>query len=158
MRRSISIPLHFRPGESPGFEPGDAVLHTGDIVFLASRDARINRGDKCCVDLRMLQRSDRAYTLGPGDVLDIGVPRGSISRRDPNDDSEFDRIKATVREDGTLALPYVPPVLVQEMTCQEAEQAVIDAYVTNEILLADRADILIFLAEPHTVAIESHSR
>src|SRR5207249_10709769 len=35
----IRIPLRLRPGEVPSIRPEDIILHTGDIVYIAAREA-----------------------------------------------------------------------------------------------------------------------
>jgi protein involved in polysaccharide export with SLBB domain len=38
---TVRIPLRMRPGEPPPFQPEDVILHTGDIVFIESRDTEV---------------------------------------------------------------------------------------------------------------------
>jgi protein involved in polysaccharide export with SLBB domain len=39
--QTIRIPLRRKPGEDLPFGPGDVILHTGDVVFLESRDLEL---------------------------------------------------------------------------------------------------------------------
>ena len=58
-----------------------------------------------------------------------------------------------IREDGTISLPYVEPVKVAGMTVEDAEQAVIDAYLEREILRPEDRRILVTLMRPRHVRV-----
>lgn len=106
--------------------------------------------------LRLRQDPPEFYALGPGDVL--GVDISGITSIDPsvaaalNENSDAGLTVAlpqvhyredsdlppavgfpmAIREDGTLALPYVQPVSVEGMSLVEATQAIQNAYYGGE--------------------------
>ncbi len=58
-----------------------------------------------------------------------------------------------IRQDGTISLPYVEPVKVAGMTIEDAEKAVIHAYVSKEILRSEDRRILVTLMRPRQVRV-----
>lgn len=100
--------------------------------------------------IRLRQDPPPFYALGPGDVLGIDIP--GITSVDPavaaltekgntlavslpavhyHEDSELPPavgLPIPVREDGTLALPYVGPISVEGMSLIEATKAIQDAF------------------------------
>jgi protein involved in polysaccharide export with SLBB domain len=58
-----------------------------------------------------------------------------------------------IRQDGTISLPYVEPVKVAGMTLEEAEKAVIKAYVDKQILRPEDRRILVSLQRPRQVRV-----
>jgi protein involved in polysaccharide export with SLBB domain len=58
-----------------------------------------------------------------------------------------------IRDDGTVSLPYVEPVRVAGMTIEEAEKAVVNAYLQKEILRPEDRRILVTLMRPRHVRV-----
>ncbi|MCA9234811.1 MAG: polysaccharide biosynthesis/export family protein [Planctomycetales bacterium] len=58
-----------------------------------------------------------------------------------------------IRDDGTISLPYVGSVEVAGLTVEQAEQAVVDAYLKKEILRPDDQRILVSLLRSRTVRV-----
>jgi protein involved in polysaccharide export with SLBB domain len=58
-----------------------------------------------------------------------------------------------IRQDGTISLPYVQPVKVAGMTIEEAEKAVINAYMQKEILRPEDRRILVTLMRPRHIRV-----
>src|SRR4029079_13987104 len=58
-----------------------------------------------------------------------------------------------IRQDGTLSLPYVQPVKVAGMTIEEAEKAVVSAYLAKEILRPEDRRILVTLMRPRHIRV-----
>jgi protein involved in polysaccharide export with SLBB domain len=58
-----------------------------------------------------------------------------------------------IRADGTVSLPYVEPVQVAGMTIEQAERAVINAYLQREILRPEDRRILVSLMRPRHVRV-----
>ena len=59
----------------------------------------------------------------------------------------------TVREDGTIALPFIAPIHVDGMSIAEADKAIRDAYIDGKILVRGRERIIISLMQPRTTRV-----
>jgi protein involved in polysaccharide export with SLBB domain len=58
-----------------------------------------------------------------------------------------------VQEDGTIALPAVPPVMVRGLTIAEARNAIRSTYSKNELLRADNDRLLVTLLHPRQIEV-----
>src|SRR3954452_24700998 len=63
------------------------------------------------------------------------------------------RYPLPIRQDGTISLPYVQPVKVAGLTIEEAEKAVINAYMQKEILRPEDRRILVTLMRPRHIRV-----
>lgn len=129
------------------------------------------RSGKRTINLGLLeQRRPDQYRLAAGDVLSIYVPGilGSLSVSEETQVGETPPINqpqnpadtptmgypVTVRDDGTVSLPLVPPISVDGKTLAEAEEAVREAYTIEAKLLNDERDrVLISLARPREYSV-----
>ena len=117
------------------------------------------KADKQTIDLALLgQNPPDIYRIGPRDILGIWIEgvMGDKGQPPPVQFSEEGRPPALgypvpVREDGTLTLPWVDPVFVKDMSLEEAEQAISEAYIEkNRILQEGRARVVVTLMQPRT--------
>ncbi len=123
------------------------------------------RGDKQPIDLSLLRQEPPAvYQLGPGDILGIFIEGVLSDKRGGGKDEVgvdvppiLQRGEKTpqlgfpipVREDGTLSLPWVPPIDVTGLTLAQAEEEIRKAYTVDQrILQPPRDRIIITLLEP----------
>lgn len=91
--------------------------------------------------------------LGPGDILGIHIEfvlgkegeAPHVFFPEQGDQPPALGIPVPVREDGTLALPLIPPVLVDGMTLTQATEAVRRTYIENEILQPGQDKIIVTL-------------
>jgi protein involved in polysaccharide export with SLBB domain len=60
---------------------------------------------------------------------------------------------ATIDEDGTLALPMVPPIKLQGKSLKEAREAIRKSYVENKIFAEGRERILVTMLQPRQYSI-----
>lgn len=101
------------------------------------------------------------YVLAAGDTLGIYIEGvlGSAETPPPvnvpptPDESPSIGYPIPVREDGSLSLPYVSPVPVAGMTVEDAEKAVINAYLAKQILRAEERRILVTLMRPRHIRV-----
>lgn len=125
------------------------------------------RGEMRTIPLTLLgQRPPEVYRLGPNDVLGVYI-EGVLPANRPNETgsnppvyfpSQIDPLARglpaslgypiPVRENGTLTLPLVDPIFVQDKSVAEAEAAIRDAYVKQGILQAGRERIIVSLMQP----------
>ena len=109
----------------------------------------------------MLLRQDRpdAYVLMPGDVLGVYIERilGSATEAPPVHYPDMGTLPPSigfpipVREDGTIALPLVPPLRVQGLTLNQAHQVIEKAYtIDRQLLPAGTERVLVSLIRPRT--------
>jgi hypothetical protein len=108
---------------------------------------------------RLRQVPDDVYHLGPNDILGIyietvlGNPEEAPPVHFPEDGERAPSIgyPVPVGEDGTLALPLVPPIDVQGMTLTQATEMVRKAYTIDQQILPEGRDrILITLLKRRT--------
>jgi protein involved in polysaccharide export with SLBB domain len=101
------------------------------------------------------------YVLAPGDTLGIYIEGvlGSAETPPPVNIPETTDLPPSVgypfpvRDDGTVSMPYVEPVRVAGMTIEEAEKAVVDAYLQKEILRPEDRRILVTLMRPRHIRV-----
>jgi protein involved in polysaccharide export with SLBB domain len=132
------------------------------------------REDKGIIPLTLLRRPpELAYRLAAGDVLGVWVPGlvGEPAVPPPVEIAPAVQIPdqrrlppgvgypVTVREDGTVALPLLPPLAVQGKTVPEVQDAIRQAYVSQQLLKRE-AQILVTLLHPraaHVVVLRQES-
>jgi len=105
---------------------------------------------------RLRQEPPPVYLLGPRDILGIYI-EGVLGKRDeappfyfPTDPDSPPAIgfPMPVREDGTLSLPLIPPILVEGLTIAQAEHEIREAYtVTQRLLPPEQARISVNLVK-----------
>lgn len=120
------------------------------------------------VPLTMLrQPPPEKYYLEPGDTLGIYIEGILGSEETPPPVNIPDSTEQPpsigypfpIRQDGTIALPYVgsvkvaKPALQQNITIEEAEQRVVDAYREKDILRVEDKRILVSLMRPRYVRV-----
>lgn len=101
------------------------------------------------------------YTLAPGDTLGIYIEDvlGSAETPPPVNIPDSAELPLSVgypfpvRPDGTISLPLIEPLKVEGMTVEEAEKAVIDAYLKPQILPEGDRRILVTLMRPRYVRV-----
>lgn len=108
---------------------------------------------------RLRQTPPEVYTLGPNDILGVyvetvlGNPEEAPPVHFPEDGEQAPSIgfPVPVGEDGTLALPLVPPLQVEGLTLTQATELVRKAYtIDKEILPEGRDRILMTLLRRRT--------
>lgn len=120
------------------------------------------------IPMNWLQQTPPAeYRLGPGDVLAVFVEGvlGQKNEPPPVSYAESGEVPPAIgfpipiRENGTLPLPLIEPVRLAGLTIEQAEQAVIRAYTTDDparggaILKPGRERIIVTLARPRTIRV-----
>jgi protein involved in polysaccharide export with SLBB domain len=114
------------------------------------------------IPLTSLRRTPpEKYILASGDTLGIYIEGvlGSAESPPPVNVPDSAELPPSIgypfpiRQDGTISLPYVQPVKVAGMTIEEAEQAVINAYVQKEILRQEDRRILVTLMRPRRIRV-----
>jgi protein involved in polysaccharide export with SLBB domain len=101
------------------------------------------------------------YVLAAGDTLGIYIEGvlGAAETPPPVNIPETTDLPPSVgypfpvRDDGTVSLPYVEPVRVAGMTIEEAEKAVVNAYLKKEILRPEDRRILVTLMRPRHMRV-----
>jgi hypothetical protein len=101
------------------------------------------------------------YILAAGDILGIYIEGvlGSAEAPPPVNVPATPDLPPSIgypfpiRQDGTISLPYIEPVSVAGMTIEEAERAVIDAYLKKQILRPDERRILVTLMRPRHIRV-----
>jgi protein involved in polysaccharide export with SLBB domain len=107
------------------------------------------------------QPPPKKYILAAGDTLGIYIEGvlGAAETPPPVNIPETGELPPSVgypfpiRDDGTVSLPYVEPVRVAGMTIEEAEKAVVNAYLQKEILRPEDRRILVTLMRPRHVRV-----
>lgn len=130
-----------------------------------------SRSGKKTIDLSLLvQTQPDQYRVAAGDTLSIYIPGvlGSLTIEEQRQIGETPPINLptnpsdpptigypiTVRDDGTIALPYVPPINVHGMTLPEIELAIRSAYTQDaKILNPDRDRVLVSLQRRREVSV-----
>lgn len=106
---------------------------------------------------RLRQVPPKVYQLGPNDTLGIyienvlGVPDEAPPVNFPEDGSKPPSIgfPMPIREDGTLALPLIPPLEIAGLTLEQATDEIRAAYtITNQILPEGKDRIIVTLLRP----------
>jgi hypothetical protein len=103
------------------------------------------------------QAPPTAYKLAAGDVVGVWI-EGILGEKGqapplhiPESGAQTPAVgyPIPVRDDGTLSLPFIPPVRVQGLTLSEAQEAIRKAYtVDRQILKAGQERILLSLQRP----------
>ena len=105
------------------------------------------------------QKPPDVYRLGPGDILGVWIERvlGEAGQPPPVRVPEIGNAPPAlgypvpVRDDGTVALPYIPPLKVAGLSVAEAQAEILKAYtVTRRILQPERARVIVTLMRPRT--------
>ena len=128
------------------------------------------REDAKPIPLTLLQQTPpTVYRLDTGDVLGIWIEGVLGERNQPVPVQTVDQTTGRtvmgypipVREDGTIALPLVPPLQVRGKTLVEVEQIIREAYsATKEILKPGTERLLVELQQPrryHILVIRQDS-
>lgn len=112
--------------------------------------------------LRLRQDPPETYLLGAGDVLGIYI-KGVLGNEQelppvhyPEDSNRPPAIgyPVPIREDGSLALPYIPPIKVDGLSLVDATNAIRNAYTyPKEITKADRDQIIVTLIRKRMVRV-----
>jgi Polysaccharide biosynthesis/export protein len=114
------------------------------------------------IPLTMLrQQPPEKYILASGDTLGIYVEGvlGSADQPPPVNIPATPDLPPSIgfpfpiRQDGTVSLPYVGPVPVAGMTIEDAEKAVVAAYLKKEILRPEDRRILVTLLRPRQIRV-----
>lgn len=146
--------------------PGCAALfpHRGiPAAFVADEIKAPPREPTRTIDLSLLRQSPPAeYRLAGGDVLGIYID-GVLGNKDEvppvNFPSDKDLVPSigypiSVREDGTITLPMLPPLSVYGLSLRELEDRLRQAYtVDNPVLRPGMERILVSLHKPRTVRV-----
>lgn len=98
------------------------------------------------------------YQLGPRDILGVYIPGilGTEEHQPPTHFAERSSeapafgFPIPIRDDGSLVLPFIPPVKIAGMTLSQAEKKVLDLYVDNEILVGKRTLVMLTLMRKRT--------
>lgn len=116
------------------------------------------RNDMVQISLaRLRQVPPKVYQLGPNDTLGIYI-ENVLGKQDeappvnfPEDGSKAPSVgfPIPIREDGTLALPLVPPIDVAGLTLEQATDEIRAAYTVNKKILPEGKDrIIVTLQRP----------
>jgi protein involved in polysaccharide export with SLBB domain len=114
------------------------------------------------IPLTMLrQPPPEHYLLAPGDTLGVFVEGvlGEAEAAPPVNIPDSAELPPSIgypiplRADGTISLPYVEPIKVAGMTIEQAEQAVVDAYLKKQIVRAEDRRILVTLMRPRYIKV-----
>lgn len=112
---------------------------------------------------RLRQEPPRQYLVDAGDILGIYV-EGVLGKPDevppvhmPDRDSDLPPaigFPIPVREDGTLALPLVPPLSIRGLTLSQVENTIRKAYTIDQHILQEGKDrIIVTLMKERTYRI-----
>jgi protein involved in polysaccharide export with SLBB domain len=128
-----------------------------------------SKDDSVTIPMTFLeQKRPDAYRLDAGDILGVYIegvlgaerPRpGEAPAPPPIHFPESVWLNPSfgypiqVRENGTLALPLVPPVPVRNLTVDEAQAAVARAYVDAKVIQPGRERLLVSLVRPRTYRV-----
>lgn len=111
--------------------------------------------------IRLRQDPPPVYLLGPRDILGIFI-EGVLGTADQPPPVHFPQegdnppaigFPIPIREDGTLALPLIPPLKVSGLTLTQAENMIRDEYVRRNILPEERARIVVTMIRKRTYQI-----
>jgi len=116
--------------------------------------------------LRLRQDPPQFYALGPGDVLGLHIPNVLNVGADESilpqvhfpEDGNLPPAVGTpivIREDGTVALPFIEPVNIEGMSLIEATDAVRLAYTQSENQIArDDEQVILTMIRRRTIRIQ----
>jgi protein involved in polysaccharide export with SLBB domain len=114
--------------------------------------------------VRLRQDPPAVYMLGPGDTLGIYI-EGVLGSRDEPPPVHFpERFQREmppaigypipIREDGSLPLPLVPPIMADGLTISQLETAIRRSYTEdNKILVPGRDRIIVTLMRPRNYKV-----
>ena len=114
------------------------------------------------IPLTMLrQQPPEHYLLAPGDTLGVFIEGvlGEAEAAPPVNIPDSADLPPSIgypiplRADGTISLPYVEPIKVAGLTIEQAEQAVVDAYLKKQIVRAEDRRILVTLMRPRYIKV-----
>ncbi len=102
---------------------------------------------------RLRQESPEVYQLGAGDILGVYIPfvLGTEEEAPPvhfpeqGDQPPALGYPIPIREDGTLTLPLIPPVMVEGLSLAQATERVRNQYINSEILKEGQEKIVVTL-------------
>ncbi len=102
---------------------------------------------------RLRQNPPDVYQLGPDDILGIHIPFVLGKEDEPpavHFPKEGDQPPALgfpipIREDGSLALPLIPPVQIAGLTLAQAQDKIREQYVKDQILKEGQEKIVVTL-------------
>ena len=101
------------------------------------------------------------YLLAAGDTLGVFIEGvlGEAEAAPPVNIPDSAELPPSIgypiplRADGTISLPYVEPIKVAGLTIEQAEQAVVDAYLKKQIVRAEDRRILVTLMRPRYIKV-----
>jgi len=112
--------------------------------------------------LRLRQDPPATYLLGPGDVLGVYI-KGVLGNEQepppvhyPEDSNRPPAIgyPVPIREDGSLALPFISPITVEGLSLVDATNLIRNAYTyPKEIVKPDRNQIIVTLIRKRMVRV-----
>jgi hypothetical protein len=138
--------------------------HRGIPARLVSEELKMpSREPSRTIDLSLLRQTPPGeYRLDSGDVLGIYID-GVLGSKDEVPPVHFPTDKdlvpsigfpISVREDGTITLPMLPPLVVQGLSLRELEDRLRQAYtVDNPVLRPGMERILVSLHKPRVVRV-----
>lgn len=126
------------------------------------------KNDLVPVDIALLSlEAPRDYLIGPGDILGVYI-EGVLPFNPPNAPPEpppvnFPDAESTlppsigypipVQEDGTLSLPLIEPLKVEDLTLEQVRDAIRDHYIENDILRPEKARPIVTIIRERTVDV-----
>ena len=124
------------------------------------------------VPLSLLRQDvPKEYLLADGDVVGVFIPGIFPLTLDDQTlptppvyfPSQIDPVGAglppslgyplTVRNDGTIALPMIDPVVIEGLTVEQANEKIRDLYLTQGLLQPGRESVLITLLQPRQIRV-----
>lgn len=112
--------------------------------------------------LRLRQDPPKVYLLGPGDVLGVYI-KGVLGNEEelppvhyPEDSNRPPAIgyPVPIREDGTLALPFITPIKVEGLSLVEATNQIRNAYTYPKVIVKpDQDQIIVTLIRKRMVRV-----
>ena len=126
------------------------------------------KNDLVPVDISLLSlEPPRDYLISGGDILGVYI-EGVLPFNPPNAPPEpppvnFPQEDSTlppsigypipVQSDGTLSLPLIEPINVEDLTLEQVRDAIRDAYIENDILRPEKARPIVTLIQERTVDV-----
>lgn len=121
------------------------------------------RSGRQTIDLSLLRQTPpEHYLLDSGDVLGV-IAEGVLGRPEDVPPVYYPTEKDVppslgypipVREDGTISLPYAPPLMVRGLTVAQAENLIRETYTVRKQILRPGEDrILVSLQRPRTYSV-----
>lgn len=123
------------------------------------------KNDLVPVDVSLLAlEPPRDYQIGPGDILGVYI-EGVLPFNAPNAPPQPPPINfpdaqsvlppsigypIPVQEDGTLSLPLLEPLEVENLTLEQVRDAIRDAYIDNDILRPEKARPIVTVIRERT--------